>query len=109
MSALAAPAARRRFRVGEASVPALARGTQLRFDQSRGRWVMLVPERVLVPDDVAVEVLRLCDGVRRVEEIADVLAGSYAAPRAEILADITEMLQELVNSGFLIEAVEKQP
>ena len=109
MTALAAPAARRRFAVGEASVPALARGAQLRLDPSRGRWVLLVPERVLVPDDIAVEVLRLCDGVRSVGEMADALAARYAAPRDEIRADIAEMLQELVNSGFLVEPTEKQP
>ena len=49
-----APAARRRLTVSEASVPVLARGTRLHFDDTRKRWVLLVPERVLAPDDIAV-------------------------------------------------------
>ena len=99
-----APAARRRMRVSEASVPALPRGARLRFDEARQCWVLLVPERVLAPDDVAVEILRLCDGKTAVGTIADQMAAKYAAPRAEILTDVIAMLQDLAESGFLIEA-----
>jgi pyrroloquinoline quinone biosynthesis protein D len=98
-----APAARRRLTVSEASVPVLALGARLRFDDSRRRWVLLVPERVLAPDDIAIEVLQLCDGNRTVGDVVDVLAAKYVAPRGEILGDVIEMLQDLANSGFLIE------
>lgn len=98
-----APAARRRMAVSEASVPALSRGTKLRFDETRERWVLLVPERVLAPDDTAVEILQLCDGERSVGDIVDALAAKYVAPREEIGADVIAMLQDLANSGFLIE------
>lgn len=101
-----APAARRRVTVVETSVPGLAWGTQLRFDGMRERWVLLVPERVLAPDDVAVEVLKRCDGKRSVAAIIDELAQKYAAPREEIAGDVVEMLQDLASSGFLIEARE---
>ena len=76
-----APAARRRMTVSEASIPALPRGARLRFDEARQRWVLLVPERVLAPDDIAVEILKLCDGKKSVGTIADELAAKYAAPR----------------------------
>ena len=99
-----APAARRRMTVSEASVPTLPRGARLRFDEARQRWVLLVPERVLAPDDVAVEILKLCDGNRTVGTIADELAAKYVAPREEILTDVVAMLQDLAESGFLIEA-----
>jgi len=99
-----APAARRRMTVSEASIPALPRGARLRFDDARQRWVLLVPERVLAPDDIAVEILRLCDGKKTVGNIADELAAKYAAPREEILTDVIAMLQDLAESGFLIEA-----
>ena len=99
-----APAARRRMTVSEASVPALPRGARLRFDEARQRWVLLVPERVLAPDDVAVEILKLCDGKKSVGSIADELAAKYVAPREEILTDVIAMLQNLAESGFLIEA-----
>ncbi len=100
----AAPQTRRRMIVTEASIPTLPRGARMRFDESRQRWVLLVPERVLAPDDVAVEVLKLCDGKKSVGLIADELAAKYVAPRDEILRDVIEMLQDLAESGFLVEA-----
>ena len=102
-----APAARRRMTVSEASVPTLPRGARLRHDDSRGRWVLLVPERVLAPDDIAIEILKLCDGKRSVGTIADELAAKYTAPRQEILLDVIAMLQDLAESGFLVEAEGK--
>lgn len=99
-----APAARRRMTVSEASVPKLARGTMLRFDETRQRWVLLVPERVLAPDDIAIEVLKMCDGVKSVAMFIDELAIKYAAPRDVISTDVVAMLQDLAESGFLVEA-----
>lgn len=105
----AAPASRRRMAVSPASIPTLARGTRLRFDDTRQRWVLLVPERVLAPDDIAVEILQLCDGARSVTDITGVLAEKYAAPTEEIGADVIAMLQDLANSGFLVEAGGPKP
>jgi pyrroloquinoline quinone biosynthesis protein D len=106
MSEFVAPATRRRMSVSEASVPTLARGTKLRLDEVRQRWVLLVPERVMAPDEIAVEVLKLCDGQRSVADITDHLADIYTAPREEIAGDIIAMLQDLADSGFLVEAAK---
>jgi pyrroloquinoline quinone biosynthesis protein D len=84
-----------------AAIPRLARGVKLRQDTVRGRWIVLAPERMFVPDDVALEVLRLVDGARSVGAIADDLAARFAAPRGEILADVTEMLGDLVARGVV--------
>ena len=109
MSTLTAPAARRRMIVAEDSVPTLARGTRLRYDEARQRWVLLVPERVMAPDEIAVEILQLCDGQRNVAAIIDHLAEAYAAPRDEIGADVIAMLQDLAGSGFVVEARKAAP
>ena len=109
MSTLTAPAARRRLIVAEDSVPTLARGTRLRYDEARQRWVLLVPERVMAPDEIAVEILQLCDGQRNVADIIDQLAAAYAAPRDEIGADVIAMLQDLAGSGFVVEARKAAP
>jgi len=109
MSTVTAPAARRRLIVAEDSVPTLARGTRLRYDETRQRWVLLVPERVMAPDEIAVEILQLCDGQRRVADIIDQLAAAYAAPRDEIGADVIAMLQDLAGSGFVVEARKAVP
>jgi pyrroloquinoline quinone biosynthesis protein D len=99
----------RHISVSEASRPVLPRHTKLKFDQTRSVWVILAPERVLAPDEIAVEVLQLCDGVRTVAGMIDQLAEKYAAPRETIEADVIAMLQDLADKGFLTEAREKTP
>ena len=102
-------AAPRHISVSEASRPVLPRHAKLKFDETRKVWVILAPERVLAPDEIAVEVLQLCDGVRSVGQMADALAAKYAAEREAILPDVIAMLQELADKGFLTEAREKTP
>ena len=58
--------ASRNISVSEASRTVLPRHARLKFDETRKVWVILAPERVLAPDEIAVEVLQLCDGERRV-------------------------------------------
>ena len=68
----------RTLRVSEECRPALPRHVKLRFDETRQIWVILAPERVLAPDEIAVEVLQLCDGARSVENHG---ADDRVAPR----------------------------
>ena len=97
----------RNISVSEASRPVLPRHARLKFDETRQVWVILAPERVLAPDEIAVEVLRLCDGVRSVEQMIDELAAKYAAERSAISTDVIAMLQDLADKGFLTEARAK--
>jgi pyrroloquinoline quinone biosynthesis protein D len=97
----------RRMSVDEASRPVLPRHARLKFDDTRQRWVILAPERVLAPDDIAVEILQLCDGVRSVADIIDFLVAKYTAPRDAIGADVIAMLQDLADKSFLTQAQEK--
>jgi pyrroloquinoline quinone biosynthesis protein D len=99
----------RHISVSEASHPVLPRHTRLKFDDTRKVWVILAPERVLAPDDIAVEVLKLCDGARSVADVVNQLAAKYAAPREAIAVDVIAMLQDLADKGFLTEAREKTP
>ena len=62
---------------------------------------------MLAPDEIAVEVLQLCDGVRNVAAMIDLLAEKYAAERSAIATDVIAMLQDLADKGFLTEAREK--
>jgi pyrroloquinoline quinone biosynthesis protein D len=100
-------AASRNISVSETSRPVLPRHAKLRFDETRQRWVILAPERVLAPDEIAVEILQLCDGARNVAQMIDQLAAKYVADRAAIGADVIAMLQDLADKGFLTEAREK--
>jgi pyrroloquinoline quinone biosynthesis protein D len=102
-----AAAQSRNITVNNASRPRLPRHAKLKFDETRQRWVILAPERVLAPDEIAVEVLQLCDGVRSVDQMIDQLAEKYAAERDAIGTDVIAMLQDLADKGFLTEAREK--
>jgi len=99
----------RRIDITEQSRPTLARHAKLKFDDARQVWVILVPEKVLAPDEIAVEVLQLCDGVRNVDQIVGVLAEKYTADRAVIGADVIAMLKDLAEKGFLAEAQDTKP
>jgi pyrroloquinoline quinone biosynthesis protein D len=90
-----------RLTIGEATVPRLPRGVRLRFDETRQKWVVLAPERVLVPDDIALEILKLVDGAASVGAIADALAAKFQAPRGEVGADVTQLLQDLADKGMV--------
>ncbi|GGC42689.1 pyrroloquinoline quinone biosynthesis protein PqqD [Siccirubricoccus deserti] len=85
-----------------ASIPRLAPGMRLREDKARGQWVVLGPERMFVPDAVALEVLRLLDGARSIDAMADDLAALYDAPRTEILADVLALLEDLHARGVVL-------
>ena len=85
----------------EASVPSFPRGVRLRHDETRGQWVVLAPERAFVPDEIAVEILRLVNGETTLGRIIDMLAERYAAPREEIAADVRAMVAELADKGVL--------
>ncbi len=82
--------------------PRLAPGVRLHFDKTRDAWVFLGPERVIEMEGPASEILRRCDGNRTVTQIVDELAALYAAERAEIAGDVSDMLAELVEKRMLV-------
>jgi len=98
---MAEGAQRVRAIIDAATRPVVPPHVKLRHDAGRGRWIILAPERLFDPDDVAVEVLKLCDGQRTVADIAEHLAKEYNAPENEITADIVEMLQDLADKGVV--------
>lgn len=78
-----------------------APGVKLRFDETRQAWIVLAPERLFMPDETAIEILKLIDGARSADAIIDALAQKFDAPRPTIAADVLEMLQDLVERGVL--------
>ena len=98
---MAEGAHRARSIIEAATQPVLPPHIKLRHDPGRGRWIILAPERLFDPDEIAVEVLKLCDGQRTVADIADQLAKEYNAPVDEIKADVIEMLQDLADKGVV--------
>lgn len=85
----------------DSAVPKFAAGTKFRFDKVRNAWVVLAPERLFVPDEQAVEILKLVDGERSLGEIVDDLAGRFNAPRELIAGDVADMLRDLAEKGAI--------
>ena len=82
-------------------VPQLGRGHKLRFDEVRQAWVLLGPERLFMPDEHAVEVLKLVDGKRDTDAIVADLAARFNAPPDAIRADVDTMLADLAARGAI--------
>jgi pyrroloquinoline quinone biosynthesis protein D len=81
--------------------PRFAPGVRLQEDKARGRWIVMAPERMFVPDETALAVLRLVDGVRDEAAIIAALAAQYDAPAEVIGADVRALVADLVARGAL--------
>lgn len=90
-----------RMSVEGGAVLRFAPHVRFRFDETRQAWVVLAPERLLLPDEQAVEILRLIDGEREVDGVIDELVRRYQAPRDVIAGDVLKMLQDLVDKKVL--------
>ncbi len=86
----------------EDSVPRLPRHVKFRFDRSREAWVVLAPERVLMPDEIAVEILKRCDGAASIGAMIDDLARTFEADRSVVQTDVLAMLQDLADKGIIV-------
>jgi pyrroloquinoline quinone biosynthesis protein D len=91
-----------RIIINEESAPNFAPHVRFRYNKQRDQWVVLAPERLLVPDETSVEILKLLDGKATVATIADELAQKYNAPREVIGKDVTALLQGLADKGFIV-------
>ena len=83
-------------------IPRFAPGARLHHDRARDRWVVMAPERMFVPDETALEILRLIDSTRDIDGIIDELARKFDAPRDVIATDVRAMADDLVARGVLL-------
>ena len=91
----------RRLIVEGATVLRFPPHVKFRFDETRQRWVVLAPERLLLPDELSVEILQLIDGRHALDDIVDALMAKFSAQREEILTDVRALLQDLADKGTL--------
>jgi pyrroloquinoline quinone biosynthesis protein D len=87
--------------IGETAVPVFGAGVKFRFDTVREAWIVLAPERLFLPDEQAIEILKLVDGTRTLSTIIDALAIRFDAPRDLIAGDVTTMLGDLGDKGVV--------
>jgi pyrroloquinoline quinone biosynthesis protein D len=92
-----------RLVIGDDTKPKLPRHAKLRFDKPRDKWIILAPERVFELDQIAYEIVSLCDGERSLVDLVDILSEKFdQAPREAIHTDATGMLQTLADKGFIV-------
>ncbi|GAA2503653.1 pyrroloquinoline quinone biosynthesis protein PqqE [Winogradskya humida] len=82
-------------------VPGLRPGVVFTHDRVRGGDALLFPEGVLLLNETAADVVRLCDGVRTVQEIAADLGRDYDDVPVSAVVDLLDDLvrRRLVTAG----------
>lgn len=85
----------------ESMVPTFAAGVRLHYDKVRAAWILQAPERVIIPDETALEILQRCDGHASLGAIIDALAATYDEKRDIIAEDVRKMVDELAEKGIL--------
>lgn len=81
--------------------PALPRGVRLHWDKVRETHVLLGPERALMLDQIAHEILKRVDGSASESAICDDLAATFGAPREQIAGDVGAFLDDLADKRLL--------
>lgn len=84
-----------------ADTPRFTRGYRLQHDTVRQQWIIQAPERALVADPIAGEILQRVDNTRSVTEIVDRLCEQFDASRETITHDVLTLLSDLVEKGIL--------
>jgi coenzyme PQQ biosynthesis protein PqqD len=84
------------------SRPTLAAKARLRWDRQASRYMLLYPERGLVLNPTAADVVQLCTGEHTVGAIVQQLAQKYAPePVENVQREIVELLTRLANRGLI--------
>ncbi len=94
--------------IDESNSLQLGRGVRLRHDRERDSWTLMAPERVIVLDEIAHQVIvdivdsdgllagvivDIVDSDGLLAGVIDRLSQLFDAPREEIASDVIEMLQ----------------
>ena len=87
--------------IDEGSIPKFRPHMKLRFDKIRERWTIMAPERIFLPDDIALEILKRCDGASSIRAIVEDLAAKFDAPCEEIMEDVKNLVRDFRDKGVL--------
>lgn len=81
-------------------VPRLHPKARLTWDEVRKRDVLLYPEGLVALNVTGAEIVKLCDGVRSVAEVAALLRQRYGG--AEVERDVSGFLDGLAAKGLVL-------
>lgn len=84
------------------SRPVVAGKARLRWDARTSRHLLLYPERGLILNPTAADVLQLCTGEHTVGAIVDRLADKYAPqPRESVEREVLAFLANMADRGLI--------
>jgi len=84
------------------SRPKLASKARLRWDRREGKYFLLYPERGLLLNPTAADVVQLCTGEHTVDGIVSRLVEKYPGqPPEEIEREVTAFLAQIQSRGLL--------
>jgi len=88
--------------IGAESRPTLAAKARLRWDRQTSRYLLLYPERGLVLNPTAADVVQLCTGEHTVGAIVDRLAAKYTPqPREDVEREVFAFLGQMAERGLI--------
>ncbi|MET0515027.1 MAG: pyrroloquinoline quinone biosynthesis peptide chaperone PqqD [Nitrospiraceae bacterium] len=88
------------------SYPTLTPEARLRFDRISGKFLLLYPERGLILNSTARDILRLCTGTYTVRMIVDELSAMHCdVLRTSLAQDVYDLLHQLIDLGLIHEQV----
>lgn len=82
-------------------IPCLPRGVRLHWDRVRETHVLLGPERALMLDQIAHEILKRVDGEASETAICADLATTFGAPLEQVSGDVIAFLGDLADKRLL--------
>ena len=83
------------------SRPRLAAKARLRFDRKSSRYMLLYPERGLVLNPTAADVLQRCTGERTVDSIIEELTVKYKQETPAVEEEVKGFLQRMADRGLV--------
>ncbi len=82
--------------------PRLASKVRLRWDRKGERYMLLYPEKGLVLNPTAADIVRLCTGDNTVSAIVDRLAEKYVTATREALErQVMDFLHAMADRGLM--------
>lgn len=85
------------------SRPRLAPKARLRFDRKTERYMLLYPERGMMLNPTAADVLQLCTGEHTVTAIVERLAAKYGQDTGQVEREILGFLGTMADRGLVQE------
>ena len=72
-------------------------------EQMDGEFVLLHPAKNIIihTNETAALIWQMCDGINTIEQIVEILSGTYPDARAQIAKDVPDIIQKLRAQGAL--------